>query len=472
MKWQPNAIARGELRRRFEEGVKGRDSWRIGIERERVVLLRDGLKPLAYDGPNGVAALLEELAQRFGWERQLVDGKLLALKRDAAQVTVEPACQLEFSTTPLTCVDQVYRELKQWEEELAQTSLASKLCWIDAGLNPFYTPEQLNWIPKERYHIMRRILPQRSALGLEMMSMTASIQVSVDYESEADCEEKFRVACALVPLFTALYANSPIRGGVKSGFMSYRSHIWTKTDPARCGIPSFAFDGPDGRPLFDRYTDYALDVPMFFLHGKHGGEDLIEARREDGSGWKTFREVLAASNGVVDQELWGLHLSTLFPEVRLKQYLEIRTPDCNEIGLAMSFAALCKALLYHTDARREVASMLEKFDMTARLDAQRSAAALGLSAAKFGRYRMLELAAEIYGLAESAIKNLDGRCGATDAGYLAPLAEQIFEFKCSPAEQLLKLWDGPLRGQPQELIKFLSSTKPPSSRFTRDNSAI
>ncbi|HJT98029.1 MAG TPA: glutamate--cysteine ligase, partial [Rhodanobacteraceae bacterium] len=246
------------------DGAKPSDAWRIGTEHEKFGFRLDDLRPPTFEGDRGIEKLLEGMT-RFGWERVREGGKLIALSRDNASVTLEPAGQLELSGAPLetihgTCceVDKHLKEVKAVADELG-------LGFLGMGFQPKWRREDMPWMPKGRYAIMRRYMPLVGSLGLDMMTRTCTVQVNLDFASEADMVKKFRVALALQPIATALFADSPFTEGRPNGYQSYRSHIWTDTDPGRTGMLDFVFDEDFG---FERYTDYLLDVPMYFVYRK------------------------------------------------------------------------------------------------------------------------------------------------------------------------------------------------------------
>jgi glutamate--cysteine ligase len=471
----------------FIAGVKPANEKRIGMEYERVLLLNSGLQPVPYDGGVcSITSLLEEMADRFDWQPFYEGDRILGLKRHEATITLEPAGQFEFSSSPFYTVREIAKEFAQLESELAQLRQRHRFLMLTSGINPLHRVgegiDEVEWIPKKRYEIMRRVLPTRGKLGLQMMALTSSVQASIDYQSEEDCAEKYRLACALVPLFTALFANSPIAAQKKTGYISYRSEIWTQTDSSRCGIPPFVFNqheidsSTQRKGFFADYMRYALAAPMLFKQAETSDNErnpgqpakLEEFPTARGKVLPTFADFLQQSVGqpkFSSTELsasWQLHLSTLFPEVRLKNFLELRTPDGNRPELALAFVAMCRGIFYHPEARREIWKMLEKFTWAQRLEAQRAAAALGLSAAKQGKYRLLELSRELFGIADAALGELD----SADRPLLGPLSEVIFEMRRSPGELLLSMWETTEKIESnsekrrQRLIEFLSNTNP------------
>jgi glutamate--cysteine ligase len=246
----------------FAAGSKPVGAWRVGIEHEKFGFDKKTLKPLPYDSEAGVRAVLEALTH-FGWEPVVEGNNPIALQRDNSTITLEPGGQLEFSSEPLECLHEVSADNVRHIEELKQAANRLGVGYIGLGFAPHWTREDIDWMPKGRSRIMRDYMPKKGKLGLDMMLRTCTVQANLDFESESDMAKKFRVSLALQPLTTALFANSPFFEGHNSGYKSYRSHIWTDTDPDRCGMLPFVFEPGFG---FERYVDYMLGVPMYFVY--------------------------------------------------------------------------------------------------------------------------------------------------------------------------------------------------------------
>ncbi len=452
--WVPDEKTYRQMRAYFASGAKGKSALHVGVEWECIFLMRDGLKPLPYSGAISITTILQQLHQLFGWQPVYEASQLVALQRGASRITLEPAGQVELSSEPHQTIAALHREISALQQELSQLDIYQEIMPISGGMNPLHTPDQLHWVPKERYNIMRTILPKRSKLGLYMMGLTSATQVSLDYKDEQDCQRKFRTACGLVPLFVALYANSPLYSQKKTGYQSYRSHVWTQTDPGRCGVPAFVFAA---EPFFDAYIDYALDVPMLFRR-KHATAEEVLVPEE-----RTYRQWQRDSVATWELDDWLLHLSTIFTEVRLKNFIEIRSVDTNRLDIALSFPALCKAIFYNDDALDEAWKLVANLNYEQRLDAMRSAAAGGLAAGKAHRYSLLELSKELVEIARHSLAEIDRQQGSADSPYLEPLADQVFSKGVSPAEELLRLWEGRWRYDVKLLIEFLSSPSPRGS---------
>ena len=435
----------------FQDGIKKSAQARVGIERECILMVRDGLKPIPYEGEVSITTVLRELAERYDWQPTYLDGKLLGLRRENEDITLEPAGQIELGSAPNACVSKLARDVRKFEHELTSLNVAKKLFLIYSGKNPIHTPDQMHWIPKHRYDIMQDTFRRTGTLGRHMMSLTSATQVSIDFVSEEDCQQKFRLACALAPLFMACYANSPLCGLKETGFIGYRAKIWANTDPSRCGIPAFVFE--DG-PFFDRYTEFALNVPLLFRRSidDQGNEVLTAPQGE------TFAEFLKEDSAHADLDYFTLHLSSIFTEVRMKQIIEVRTPDCNSLPLAASFAALCKGIFYDTDARDAAWALVANLDYGKRVQGLLDAGQFGLSAAKLGNHSVRDLSTELCHIARHALATMDKRDGSEDAALLDALEEQVVEKKCSPGEELLEAWRGRLKQDPHKLMEFLSNT--------------
>src|SRR3954468_9827748 len=320
-------------------GCKPPEAWRIGTEHEKFVFRRADLKRVPYDGPDGIKALLQGMT-RFGWDPVLENGNIIALSNDSqCSITLEPGGQFELSGAPLETVhqtcDEVHEHLRQVREVCDELGLGM----LGLGFDPKWRREDIPFMPKARYQIMRDYMPRRGSLGLDMMLRTCTVQTNLDFASEADMIRKYRVSLALQPVATALFANSPFTEGRPNGFQSFRSQIWTDTDPDRCGDLPFVFEDGFG---FERYVDYALDVPMYFVYR--------DGRYIDAAG-QSFRDFLKGRLPALPGEVplitdWGDHLTTLFPEVRLKRYLEMRGADAGTEPRLAALPALWVGLLY------------------------------------------------------------------------------------------------------------------------------
>lgn len=329
---------------------------KIGVEHEKFCFVPDSqnpykFSPIAYDGDNGIQALLTRIAEIQQAQTITEDGKLIGLKYNGASVTLEPAGQLELSGAPLQCLHQCHDELMHHFHHTRVVGQELGIHMVGMGFHPTAERDSMNWMPKGRYQIMKRYMQQVGNLGLDMMTRTCTVQVNLDYQSEQDMIQKMRIAMALQPMVTALFANSPLMHGKPNGYQSYRSHIWTDTDPDRCGILNFVFDDNFG---YERWVDYVLDVPMYFIN--RGGEYCDVAG-------KSFRDFM---NGQLDGFIgetptwqdWEDHCTTNFPEVRLKQFIEMRGADAGCRDSLMALPALWVGLLYNPDVQQKCADLI------------------------------------------------------------------------------------------------------------------
>ncbi|RZJ37742.1 MAG: glutamate--cysteine ligase, partial [Brevundimonas sp.] len=336
-------LTRTVLIEAMSKGAKPKDQWRIGAEHEKFGFDKTTLARPGYEGPNGIKAMLEGL-QRFGWSPVEENGFLIGLERRnnegfIASVSLEPGGQFELSGAPLLTIHDICNETGQHLMEVKQVADQIGVGFLGAGFDPLWTREQVPVMPKGRYDIMRAYMPKVGTLGLDMMLRTCTIQANLDFDSEADMVAKFRTSLALQPIATALFACSPFTEGRPNGFLSARANVWTDTDADRTGMLGFVFEDGFG---FERYADYALDTPMYFA--KRDG------RYVDASG-QSFRDFQAGKLPALPGQFptikdWNDHLTTLFPEVRLKAYLEMRGADGGPWSRICALPALWAGILY------------------------------------------------------------------------------------------------------------------------------
>ncbi|WP_321397591.1 glutamate--cysteine ligase [Emcibacter sp.] len=324
-------------------GEKPREDWRIGTEHEKFVFCKDSFRPVPYEGERSIRAILEAKGREFGWDPMMEGDYIIGLTKNGQSVTLEPGGQLELSGAPLETLHQTCSEVNSHLTEAKAVSEKLGIRFLGVGFNPNTRLEDVPHMPKGRYKIMTDYMPKKGKLGLDMMYRTATVQVNLDYSDEADMVRKFRTSLALQPIATALFANSPFTEGKPNGFMSYRSHIWTDTDPDRCGMLPFVFDEAMG---YEAYVDHVLNVPMYFVYrdGKY-----IDA---SGQSFRDFikGELPAYPGHVATMQDWEDHMSTLFPEVRLKKFLEQRGADGGSWNTICALPALWVGLLYDNDA--------------------------------------------------------------------------------------------------------------------------
>ena len=429
---------RDQLVEFLASGSKPAAEWRIGTEHEKFGFSLDDLRPLPYEGPRGIRAMLEGLA-KFGWERVEENGNLIALVKGMCSVTLEPAGQLELSGAPLQTIHQTCCEVESHLAEVRQVADPLGIGFLGMGFQPKWKREDMPWMPKGRYAIMRAYMPKKGKLGLDMMTRTCTVQVNLDYSSEADMVKKFRVGLALQPIATALFADSPFTEGKPNGFLSFRSQVWSDTDPDRTGMLGFVFEDGFG---FERYVDYLLDVPMYFSYR--------DGTYVDASG-QSFRDFLAGKLPALPGALptlkdWADHMTTAFPEVRLKKFLEMRGADGGPWNRLCALPAFWTGLLYDGAALDAAWDLVKDFSLAER-EAMRNAVPRTALKTPFRDGTVRELALEAlkiagYGLKRRARLN---RRGADEAMYIEPLVE-FAQANQTPAERKLELYHGPWQG--------------------------
>ena len=399
----------------------------IGCEYEALIQGRNG-STVPYDGPNGIKRCLEYLRDHFDWNPICEEEYLIALERDSRRgdltrpggiqsVTLEPGGQFEMSGAPLARLAHVQSELEAHVEELKQVEddLGVRARWF--GLNPWQSTDEIQWMPKQRYGVMKRYLPTQGRLAHYMMGLTCTVQCNLDYTDEADFAFKLKMSTGVSPLVNALFANSPIYSGKNTGWKSYRSRIWHEVDPARCGLHRFVFDTDAG---FDDYIEWALDIPMFFV--------VRDGIYVDMTNRGTFRDLKDGRISGMKATLadWKLHLSTLFPEVRARPHLEFRSADVVPPNMINSCPALWVGLVYDENAAQYAWDLVKGFSFSERLDLWSDCAHYALEAPIPGRRgHVFDLANDLVQIAQEGLKNLSaaGLGDANDEQFLAPLRE-------------------------------------------------
>ncbi|MBP0465103.1 glutamate--cysteine ligase [Roseomonas sp. PWR1] len=378
----------------FAAGSKPRADWRIGTEHEKFGFRRADLAPPPYE-PGGIRAMLEGL-MRFGWQPILDNGKPIGLKRGDASVSLEPGGQFELSGAPVATLHETRDELANHLEEVRAVAEPLGLGFAPLGFHPLATREQMPWMPKGRYAIMRQYMPQVGAMGLDMMLRTCTVQVNLDFGDEADMVEKLRVSLALQPLATALFANAPFAEGKPNGLRSLRAKVWTDTDPDRTGIPAVAFEDGFG---FERFAEFVLDVPMYFI--------MREGRWIDAAGM-SFRAFLEGradklkGHGATMGD-WADHVTTVFTDVRLKRFLEMRGADAGAPAYLTALPAFWVGLIYD-DAAQKAARALTKGWSVADIVALRNAVPGQALEATIGGRSLRDVARDVMAIARDGLK--------------------------------------------------------------------
>ncbi|QDH74394.1 glutamate--cysteine ligase [Brevundimonas sp. M20] len=443
-------LSRTDLIGAMSKGAKPRAEWRIGAEHEKFGFDRSTLRRPTYEGPNGIKAMLDGLT-RFGWDKVYEGDNVIALERKnsegmTASISLEPGGQFELSGAPLRDVHDICNETGQHLMEVKSVADQLNLGFLGTGFDPMWTREDVPVMPKGRYGIMRAYMPKKGSLGLDMMLRTCTIQSNLDFESEADMVEKFRVSLALQPIATALFANSPFTDGKPNGFLTARANVWTDTDPDRTGMLDFVFQDGFG---FERYADYALDVPMYFA--KRGGRYI------DLSG-RSFRKFMDGRLDDLPGELatikdWNDHLTTLFPEVRLKAYLEMRGADGGPWSRICALQALWAGVLYDAPSQAAAWDLVKHWDIADHERLRRDVTRLGLRAEVGGR-AVRDIAVDLVAIAKQGLKNRARFSGGMvdERGYLSEL-EDIADSGITPAERLLELYNGDWQGDLTRLYR-------------------
>ena len=398
--------------------------WLVGGEFERAMVRPDG-QPIGYFEPYGVRWILEQLAQDTAWTPKLEGEHLIALhKTNGANITLEPGGQVELSGAPHKTLTELAAEMQANRQDLLRLCADKNAVWIAAGLTPITPISAIPWVPKGRYEIMKKYLPERGDLATYMMKGTCSVQANFDFSSEDDCARKVRLSSGLAPLTTALFSNSPLLENQPTGFKSYRGHIWTRTDPDRTGFPP----GLRSAYTHEKWVDYLLDAPMMF---RNSGNEWVAAHGT------TFRHFM--THGIdgefPTEEDWELHQTSVFPEVRVKKTIEIRGADCVDHEMALAFCALFTGMLYCNlalDEGIELVRDLEKCGTHA--DRFDLACRHGLMADVGGR-TLADWASDLGDIAERGLK----ACLPDDIDKITPLLERI-EAGRSPADDLLDAW--------------------------------
>ncbi|OYX50225.1 MAG: glutamate--cysteine ligase [Alphaproteobacteria bacterium 32-64-14] len=432
----PRIAGKRELVERLAGGSKPKAQWRIGTEHEKFGFTEGTLRPLPYDGPASIKALLEGIATKFGWEPILEGAYIIGLKKNGASVSLEPGGQFELSGAPVEDIHQTADEIASHMREARAVTGPMGADFLGLGFSPLWSFDETPSMPKGRYGIMKAYMEKVGRLGRQMMYRSCTVQTNLDFGSEADMVKKLRVSLALQPIATALFANSPFAEGRTNGFLSYRSHVWMDTDPDRTGMLPFAFEQGFG---FEQYVDFALDVPMYFVRR--------EGKYIDASGL-SFRDFMAGKLPVLPGELPAMddfddHLSTIFPEVRLKTFLEMRGADSGQEAMLSALSAFWVGVLYDEVALDGAWELVKGWNAAERQSLRSAVPMLGLKAPMAGRTAQ-DVAKDVLALSAAGLKRrkrLDAK-GGDETRYLADLM-QIAESGVTAAERLLAAYHGP-----------------------------
>jgi glutamate--cysteine ligase len=428
---------RDELVAWFAAGIKPKSQFRLGTEHEKFAFTVEGRRPVPYEGRRSIRALLEGMQHLLGWDPIIEDGNIIGLfdVTGGGAISLEPGGQFELSGAPVETVHQTSAELMAHRAQVNEVARPLGIGFLGIGMTPDWSRADMPMMPKGRYRIMTAYMPKVGKLGLDMMYRTCTVQTNLDFSSEADMVRKLRVSLALQPVATALFANSPFTEGKPNGLLSFRSEIWRDTDAARSGMLPWAFEPGMG---FERWVDYALDVPMYFI--KRGDHYV------DVSG-QSFRDLMAGKLAGMPGERatisdWANHISTIFPEVRLKRYLEMRGSDSGPWRWLPALPAYWVGLLYDDDSLAAVWDLVKNWSAQERQQLRDEVPGLGFSATIQGR-SVLQLAKATLAIAEQGLRRrarLDGN-GHDETRYLRPLQEFVAR-GITPAEELLEKFHG------------------------------
>jgi len=435
----PPIASKDDLIAHSARGEKPKTQWRIGTEHEKFGFYRDTLGPVPYEGPNGIDALLNGLAETYGYERVFEGEHVIALKQGGASISLEPGGQFELSGAPLEHLHQTCSEVGAHLAQLRDVAGKLGIAFLGLGFSPRWSLEETPIMPKGRYRIMRAYMQKVGRLGREMMFRSCTVQTNLDFASEADMRKKMRVSLALQPIATALFAYSPFAEGRLNGFLSYRGHVWSDTDPDRTGMLPFAFEEGFG---YEQYVDWALDAPMYFVYR--------DGRYIDASG-QSFRDFMAGRLPALPGELpnikdWEDHLSTLFPEVRLKTYLEMRGADSGPWSRLCALPAFWAGILYSDAALEAAWSLVRSWTDDDREALRRAVPAMGLRAPIRG-FKAQDIAQQAVAIARQGLK--DRAClnaaGDDETGFLAEI-EDVAATGVTAAERLIERYRTEWRG--------------------------
>ncbi len=429
--------SRDDLVSWIAKGEKPAASFKLGTEHEKFPFYKDTLSPVPYEGQRGIRALLEGMQGLLGWE-PIMEGDhpigLLDVTGGGA-ISLEPGGQFELSGAPVDTLHRTHCETTAHLAQLKQIAEPLGIGFLGLGASPKWTLKQTPVMPKARYAIMANYMPKVGSQGLNMMFRTSTVQVNLDFASEADMVKKLRVSLALQPISTAIFANSPFLEGQLNGFQSFRSEIWRDTDNNRAGMLPFAFEDGMG---YERYVDYALDVPMYFLKRGETYHDVTGA---------SFRELLSGSFRPMQGETayisdWANHLGTIFPEVRLKRYLEMRGADVGPLPMITAFSAFWTGLFYHQASLDAAWDIAKGWNAGERQQLRDDVPKQGLKATIAGR-SVLDIARELLVLSSAGLKaraRLDN-AGQDETGFLAPLYAMLDQQR-TQADELIALFNG------------------------------
>ena len=444
----PLISSRADLIEAMERGAKPADQWRIGTEHEKHVFHTNPLRPVAYEGKQGIRALLDGIEKETGWHPFYDGENPIGLRNDeiAGGISLEPGGQFELSGSPMVDLHGTADELSEHMRVAKKVAEPLDIHFLGLGVTPLWAVEEIASMPKSRYAIMTKYMGETGTLGTSMMYRSATVQTNLDFSGEADMVKKLRVSLALQPVATALFANSPFANGRDTGYLSYRSEIWRNTDDDRTGMLPFVFEPGFG---FEQYADYALDVPMYFV---------IRDKKYINVAGENFRDFLDGRLPQLPGEKptikdWEDHLSTLFPEVRLKQFLEMRGADMGDEAHVVALSAFWTGLLYDEISLEGAWELVRNWTDEDREHLRREVPRLGLDT-PFDRSSIFDIAAQAVGIAEAGLvrRNRLNEAGQDETIFLAPLEETVRSGK-APAQRWLEKFHGEWNGDLSRIFK-------------------
>lgn len=443
--FQTPVESRDQLVAYFRSGEKPPQNWKVGIEHEKIGLFAEDLSPVPHEGRHGIGALLETLAREDGWTPIREGDKTIALQKDDTAITLEPGGQFELAGKPLGSLFESRDEIERHLAMLRRLSEPHGIVWLALGLHPFHGVDDLPRMPRVRHDIMRDCLPKRGALAMEMMHATATVQANLDYADESDFAAKIRTAMGVTPIVSAIYANSSISAGKANGFISRRVHIWRHTDPDRTGLLPFVFEPDFG---YERWVRWALEVPMFFI--VRGGR----YHPTHGQTFASFLELGQDGERAIVAD-FDRHLTTLFPEVRAKRFIEVRGADAVPLGLTLALPALWKGLLYDAEARSAAFDQVAAWSFPEREALLEEVARRGLRATAPDGRPILEIARALTAIADQGLRGIARRAASEcdESAFLDPVREQL-ELGCSPGEIVRDRWEGEWGRSPRRLARY------------------
>ncbi|MFH0702840.1 MAG: glutamate-cysteine ligase family protein [bacterium] len=443
-------INKSQLLESFYNGSKSKENFRIGIEFEKLGVNSFDFKAVTYSGAKGILEFLKKYKHLEKWNYLAEDGYILGLKSNFGSITLEPGSQLEFSSSPQKTIHGIANQINRYNKITAEIAEEFDIYWLGYGIQPVSIYDDIELIPKKRYGIMNKYLPDKGNTPLVMMKESAGIQVTFDYESEEDAMNKLRVSLGISPIITAMFANSPIRNSSESGYKSFRAYSWLNTDNARCGLISKKiFDHSNYNFSFSDYVDILLDLPMIFLKKNNKWINTQHL---------TFREYI--KNGYQDYkatiEDWNLHRSSFFPDVRLNNYLEIRNCDCQKSELILAVPALWKGIIYNNDALNSAWDLVKDLSWEEIQLLRNLVPKYGLDAT-VKNFKVLDIAKELVNIASCYLKSMPELNINTDfqdeSVYLDSLKEILTKSRTS-ADKILELWHKTWNKDIKKLIEY------------------